>query len=440
MTTTPARPRTSNGRSSIYLGADGRWHGRISVGLKPDGGADRRHVTAATQKEVTRKVRALEKARTDGAVTDAGRAPILEQWLDDWLASSSLRVRSSTLAGYQVDIRKHIVPAIGRHRLDRLLPEHIEHLYLMMLAKDGIGVGSVHHVRRTLSKALNDAKARGRISRNPVSLAHTPRYTPPDIQPLTTAEARKILVAASDELNGCAFIIALSLGLRRGEVLALHWSDLDLEVRRLTVGQSLSRRAWHHGCDNVRRCVEGRHHGPLGCRKHSLKAYPSGCPRPCTAPCTAHAATCPQRRGGGLVLDEPKTQKSRRTLPLPVPLVDALRTHRRAQAEARLLAGSMWQDNDFVFTGATGQPVDPNRHSEHWAAFVLRLGVRPARLHDARHTAATLLLVQGVDQRVVMDMFGWTSGSMTSRYQHVVPELQEEASRRMTELLWGAPK
>ena len=97
----------------------------------------------------------------------------------------------------------------------------------------------------------------------------------------------------------------------------------------------------------------------------------------------------------------------------------------------------MWHDSGLVFTNLTGGGVAPADHSLHWTAFLERSGVRPARLHDARHTAATLLLVQGVDQRVVMSMFGWTSPAMTTRYQHVVPELVEEANRRMGELLWG---
>lgn len=98
----------------------------------------------------------------------------------------------------------------------------------------------------------------------------------------------------------------------------------------------------------------------------------------------------------------------------------------------------MWEETGLVFTNVYGRPVDPRDHSVHWTAFLERLEVRPARLHDARHTAATLLLVQGVDQRVVMGMFGWTSAAMTTRYQHVVPELVNEASRRMADLLWGA--
>ncbi|KGM02029.1 hypothetical protein Q760_15945 [Cellulomonas cellasea DSM 20118] len=96
----------------------------------------------------------------------------------------------------------------------------------------------------------------------------------------------------------------------------------------------------------------------------------------------------------------------------------------------------MWANSGMVFTTISGRPVAPRDHSLHWTAFLDEAGVRPAPLHDARHTAATFLLVQGVDQRVVMSMFRWTSSAMPTRYQHVVPELVEEANRRMSRLLW----
>lgn len=113
---------------------------------------------------------------------------------------------------------------------------------------------------------------------------------------------------------------------------------------------------------------------------------------------------------------ELKTKQSRRTLPLPAPLLAELRKHRQRQREARIRAGTLWRDCGLVFTTITGRQVAPRDHSLHWTAFLEGLGIRPARLHDARHTAATLLLVQGVDQRVVMSMFGWTSPAMTTRY------------------------
>ena len=189
-------------------------------------------------------------------------------------------------------------------------------------------------------------------------------------------------------------------------MLGLSWSDVDLEAGRLHVRQQLERRRWRHGCADPARCDD----------------------RP---------AKCPERRDGGLVLAEPKTRQSRRTLPPTPPLVEALRHHRQVQRKARIYAGSEWRESGLVFTTVTGRSIDPRDHFLHWTAFLESAGVRPARLHDARHTAATLLLVQGVDQRVVMDMLGWTSPTMTAGYQHVVPELVEEANRRIGELLWG---
>ena len=309
------------------------------------------------------------------------------------------------LYGYTTDVQAHIVPTIGKHRFTDLEPEHVEYLYTVLLAK-GLNVGSVHHVRRTLNKALNDAVRRRRIPRNPVSLAHTPRYDAPEIHPLTVAGARTLMAAADDEPNGVAFMLAISLGLRRGEVLGLSWADVDLELRHVRVPQQMERRRYRHGCEDPTRC-DGR------------------------------PSKCPKRRDGGLVLAELKTRQSKRTLPMPAPMIEALRRHRQAQLKARIYAGSERQESELVFTPVTGRPIDPSDHSVHWVKFLEGAGVRPARLHDARHAAATLLLVQGVDQRVVMEMLGWTSPTMTARYQHVVPELVEEANRRMSELLWG---
>ena len=397
--------RAGNMRSSIFKGNDGRWYGFVTMGLRPDGSVDRRKRTAKTRVQVIRKVIELEKQRAARTAIPAGQSPRLETWLIDWLEASALRVRASTLSGYTVDVQRHLIPTIGAHKLDRLEPEHIEYLYTSLLAK-GLSVGTIHHVRRTLNKSLNDAVRRGRLPRNPVPLANTPRYDPPDIDPLTVAEARTLLAAAEDEPNGAAFMIAISLGLRRGEVLGLSWPDVDLDAGRINIRHQLEQRKWEHGCADPDRCVE-------------------------------RAAFCPERIGGGLVLAELKTRQSRRTLPLPHPLIAVLRKHRQQQREARIHAGTMWHDSGLVFTNLTGGGVAPADHSQHWTEFLERSGVRPARLHDARHTAATLLLVQGVDQRVVMSMFGWTSPAMTTRYQHVVPELVEEANRRMGELLWG---
>jgi integrase len=138
------------------------------------------------------------------------------------------------------------------------------------------------------------------------------------------------------------------------------------------------------------------------------------------------------------VLVPPKSRAGRRTIPMPNQLVEALRAHRVAQAIERLAAGSMWTDSGMVFTGPTGKPVDPRADHREWQRLLLKAGVPAARLHDARHTAATLLLAQGVPARVVMELLGHSQITLTlGTYTHVVPELARDAAVRMGDALWG---
>ena len=141
--------------------------------------------------------------------------------------------------------------------------------------------------------------------------------------------------------------------------------------------------------------------------------------------------------GSGLVMVEPKSSAGRRSVALPAPLIEGLKSHRAAQLEERLQAGSEWQDHGLVFAQPNGKPIDPRADNRAWKALLLAAGVRDARLHDARHTAATLLLLQGVDNRVVMEILGHSQLSMTARYQHILPELARDAADRMGKALWG---
>jgi integrase len=179
--------------------------------------------------------------------------------------------------------------------------------------------------------------------------------------------------------------VALSLGLRQGQALGLTWDAVDLELGTLTVRQALQRQP-----------------------------------------------------GKGLVFVQPKSRAGRRTITLPGPLSDALRAHRTAQLAERMAAGSLWHDDDLVFCQADGRPIDPRSDHRAWRVLLTAANVRPPRLHDARHTAATLLLQQGVPARVAMEILGHSQISLTlGTYTHVVPELAEDAARRMGEALWG---
>ncbi len=376
--------RAGWGESSISQGRDGHWHGYVSMGLKADGKRDRRHVSATTRAAAVRQVRALEAARDAGTALLSGRSMTVADWLNHWLTTiAAPRLAPRTLESYGSHIRNHLVPQLGHHRLDRLQPEHLERCYAEMLAQ-GLSAASVLRNHRVLSRALKVATQRGRITRNVAQLVDPPTVRRPEVVPLTGAEARRIIAVAEGIPNGARWSVALALGLRQGEALGLRWEDLDL------VGGTL----------RVRRALQ-------------------------------------RQKGRGLVLVEPKSRAGTRTLVLPASLLARLQAHRRWQATQRLAAGPAWQELDFVFAQADGRPIGAPTDWKAWKTLLAQAGVRPARLHDARHTAATLLLQQGVTPRVAMQLLGHSQISMTMHYSHVVPELATEAAVRMDAALWG---
>jgi integrase len=428
--------RAPNGASSIYLGKDGKWRGRVTVGIRDDGRPDRRHVERKTEKDAIDAVRALERQRDAGLVPKAGRAWTLRQWLDHWLATiAEPSVRPSTYAYYESASRLYLVPGLGAHRVARLEPEHVEKFYAR-LRREGRNPGTVHQVHRTLRAALNEAVRRGHLGRNPVLLVRPPTLIEAEVEPFTIEQAQRILEAARQRRNGVRFAIALTLGLRRGEALGLKWTDLDTKAGTLMVRRALQRQTWRHGCDDPHTCGVKAHKTkpcPKKCTRHQR-----ACPPLCPPDCVGHARACPQRKGGGLVVTEVKTRAGRRVLNVPRQLLDALIAHDEVQDEERYLAGNMWEEGGWMFTQPNGRPLDPRADHDEWKSLLKAARVRDARLHDARHTAATMLLVLGVPARAVMDVMGWSSVSMTQRYQHVPDALRQRIADQMGGLLWGA--
>jgi integrase len=386
--------RKANGRSSIYLGKDGRWHGYVTMGVKDDGRTDRRHVQDATEKAVTAKVRALEKKRDAGSITTVGKVPTVGEWLTYWLENiAEPKVRPSTLQGYHSKVTMHLIPGLGEHRLDRLQPEHLEKFYAAC-ARKGLSPATVLQMHRILSRSLKVATQRERVARNVATLVDAPSVSREEVQPLSSEDARALLVTARGRRNAARWSVALALGLRQGEALGLLWEYVDLEGGTLRIRWQLQRLI-----------------------------------------------------GRGLVLVEPKSRAGRRTIALPPQLVAALREHRAAQDAERELAGSEWQDevavlngkplHGLVFAQPNGRPLDPRRDWQDWKDLLGDAGVRDARLHDARHTSASLLLAEGVPARVVMELLGHSQISLTlGTYSHVAPEVSRVAADRIGGHLW----
>ncbi len=152
--------------------------------------------------------------------------------------------------------------------------------------------------------------------------------------------------------------------------------------------------------------------------------------------CTRHARTCPQRHGGGLKEVDVKSRAGRRAVGIPAPLVEALKQHKEDQAKERRVAAQLWEEGDRVFIQPNGRPIDPRADHDAGKALLQAAGVRDARLHDARHTAATMLLVLGVPKRAVMAVMGWPQMAMTTRCQHLAPELVGGIAEQVAGLLW----
>ena len=426
--------RAANGRSSIYLGKDGYWHGRVTMGVLDNGRPDRRHTKSKNRAKVASKVGELERLRDEGAVTKPGRAWTVERWLDHWLENIARpSVRYKTYVGYRTAVYKHLIPGIGAHRLHRLEPEHLETLYARMQA-NGLKAGTAHQVHRTARTAFGEAFKRRRITRNPADLAKPPRVDEEEIEPFEAEEIDRLLSLALAKRNGVRFVVALALGIRQGEALGLKWSRLDGVTKTLRIRKALQRRTWQHGCDDPHACG-ARYHKAKPC-KPNCKKHQRTCPPPCPADCTSHARWCPQRRDGGLVEADLKSRAGRREIALPDELFTLITEHRKVQDREREHAGSEWHEGDWMFAQLNGKPIDPRRDQYDWKALLEEAGVREARLHDARHTAATVLLLLGIPERAVMDMMGWSNSAMVKRYAHVTARLRRDIADRLNSYLW----
>jgi integrase len=276
---------------------------------------------------------------------------------------------------------KHLIPNLDRVPLEKLSPEHVQAL-LRAKTDEGLAPRTVHHLRALLRIALNRAMRWGLVVRNVAALADSPRIERFDVRMLAPAEAKQLLAAAEDDRLGALYSVALALGLRQGEALGLSWEDVDFGSRRLHV-------------------------------RHGL-----------------------QRIAGKLRLVEPKTRQSRRTIALPGVVTEALHHHKAVQTQERLLAGTRWQETGLVFTSTIGTPIEVGNLRRQFWKLLDKAGLPRMRFHDLRHSCASLLLVQGVPARVVMETLGHSNISITmDTYTHVLPELQRQAADAMDRAL-----
>lgn len=313
-------------------------------------------------------------------------------YLTRWLETvTKHQVTEATFENYKMIVRVHIKPQIGDVRLSDLRKADVQNFYNKMTT-DGNGARTVRLTHAVLHSALNEAVRLNLISFNPASKSKLPKWVRKDIIVLTQQQAKAFSKAAEDVPQGCALVFALETGMRPEEYLALKWTDLNLDNGTATVSKTLKRRkkdadnrTWYFG--------------------------------------------------------KPKTKQSWRTVPLSAYLIQMLRAHRRTQLEAKLLMGANYEKHDLVFASEIGSPVHlENFRNRHFKKTLKAIGLseNALTLYGLRHTCATLLLIAGVNPKIVSERLGHSSVTMTlDTYSHVLPTMQETATEKLSSFLYA---
>lgn len=377
--------RRGHGEGTISLRKDGRWEARYLLA-----NGKRKCLYAKTRREAALKLAEAVRDKAHGIHQIADERLRLNEYLDEWLNHKRESLAHSTGRRYG-ELLAHVRKMLGDRRLTRLTPADLERLY-DDLRNSGLTTTTVHHVHAALHGALADAERRGQIPRNPADLAQAPRVRKTEMRTFTPEQARAFLAAAQDDPLEALYVLALTTGMRQGELLALRWSEIDLNECHLQVRGTLN-------------------------------------PVP----------------GGGYSIGPTKTDRSRRRIDLSKEAVAALRRHKVRQMEQHLASSpnersgnAQW--HDLVFTNTRGGPLNARNLAQRSFRQVLeRAGVPTIRFHDLRHTAATLMHLQGINSKVVSERLGHSSVGITlDRYSHVLPSMQRGAADAMDRILFSA--
>jgi integrase len=309
------------------------------------------------------------------------------EFLDKWLAiAAKPRLRERTYDDYSAKLESYVRPRIGAQRLSDLRALDIQAMYSCMTERK-LSARTIRYTHAILSSALKQAVRWNMLARNPCDAVELPRMERKEMHALSPNEVTKFLCAAQDGEHGTLFAFAIATGMRPEEYLALKWSDVDLDARTATVTRTI---VW--------------------------------------------------RKGGGWYFGEPKTTRSRRTVPFPESVGKALKTHKAKQSETKLKAGARYVTDNFVFATRVGKPLSlRNLTLRHFRPTLKRADLSETfRLYDLRHTCASLLLGANEHPKIVSERLGHASITLTlDTYSHVLPSMQQGASDKLERLLYG---
>lgn len=369
-----ARKR-SQGEGSIYKRKDGLWVAQATVQGK--------HISKyfKTQSEARHCLQTMQNLIQIG-LTFIGARTSLEEYLEEWLKSYKQTIRPKTHFQYTRIVHQHINPVLGRIKLTDLRPDQIQTFYNKKI-ETGTSPRTVLIIHAVLHRALNIALRWGLLARNPAQAVTRPKFKRKEMQTLNDNQTRAFLSTCTDTRYEALFWLAVTTGMRQGEIIGLKWSDLDWRTKQLKIQRQLQR-----------------------------------------------------QNNGGLVFSEPKSAAGKRSIILSAVMIAKLHDQQERQYKEMLAAGADWQENDLVFPSVIGTPLDHSNLFKDFKEILKRAELPNIRFHDLRHTAATLMLQQGVHPKVVQERLGHSDIALTlNTYSHVLPSMQEEAAEKMDELL-----
>ena len=358
----------------------------VDLGVDPVTGKRRqRSKSFKTKKEaqaaLTQWLREIDTGMAvDRSVQTVGE--MLAYWLD---THARPRLRAKTVYDYEQTITKHILPDLGALTMQKLSSDRLQKFYGDKQAA-GVGVRTIRLCHLHIAQALKQALKLGLVSRNVAALVTQPQAATREMQTWSEEEAQRFLAVAAQSSHGPIWAMALSTGLRRGELLGLRWRDVDLDARVLQVRQT------------------------VGALRGKAEIKP------------------------------PKTKSSRREVPLPPPVVALLKEHKRWQNERRLALGEAWQDYGLVFPSAIGTPINPDNLTRDFHRLVQLAGVPRIRIHDQRHTFVTLTLARGANLKAVSEAIGHSDVGITlGTYAHVLREQRADVADKASAALFPPP-
>jgi integrase len=364
------------------LDRDGRVAG-YQVQVRLPGSQRRTLGTVPTMREARLLAQQGQVDLSSGRLTDDKRQR-LNDYLVAWIESKRPGLAAKTFDSYDLN-RRRLAPHVGSIRLDVLRPVHVQQAY-SALSSTGLSPKSVRQAHRLLHASLQDAIRLGLLSVNVTDSTSPPRDKHTEMRTLTAPQLITLFQATRDDPLHALWIVLATTGLRLGEALGLRWEDIDLNAGTIRVQRALQRQS-----------------------------------------------------GKGLVFVDPKSASSRRTVDLTAIAIEALIAHRTRWLECRLLLDDGWRGPDVVFASSVGSPLEPSGMSERLGSLLARSELPKIRVHDLRHTAATLALQQGVNPKVVQEMLGHSSITLTlGPYSHVLPPMRREAAERLNTLFTGA--